>query len=99
MRMPQAWVVAAHAIGNWRFYANGQLYYQWEEACQHGENAKLIEFDVPSWGTSSGRIGLQHRSHANDNNEWRLYTTYYFNGAGRSVQNAYGHMFIDEFEL
>jgi hypothetical protein len=99
MRMPHAWVAAAHAIANWRFFANGVLYYAWEESCQHAENAKLIEFDVPSWGTTSGRIGLQHRSHANDNNEYRMYCTYYWNGTGRSVQNSYGHMFIDEFEI
>lgn len=96
MRIPWAWVVASHAIGHWYFYANGVLYHQWSESGTHIENGKTLQFDVPSWGTASGRIGLQHRAYANDNNETRLYTTYYWDGAGRSVQNARGHMIIEE---
>jgi hypothetical protein len=96
MRSPWAWVAAGHAISNWYFFANGVLYWNWAESGTHIENGKAFQFEVPSWGTTSGRIGLQHRSHANDNNELRMYTTYYWDGTGRSVQNARGHMLIEE---
>jgi len=95
-RIPHAWVVASHAISNWYFYANNILYYNWSESGTHIENGKTYQFEVPSWGTSSGRIGLQHRSHANDNHEVRLYTTYHWDGGGRSAQNSRGHMIIEE---
>ena len=95
-RIPWAWVSASHAISNWYFYANGVLYWYWSESGTHIENGKSFQFEVPSWGTTNGRIGLQHRSHANDNNELRLYATYYWNGTGRSVQNCRGQIMVEE---
>jgi hypothetical protein len=95
MRLPIAWVVASHAISNWYFYANGVLIWYWSESGTHIENGRTYEFEVPSWGTTSGRIGLQVRSHANDNNEVRFYTTYYWDGAG-SNQNCRGHLMVEE---
>lgn len=96
MRIPFAWVAAGHAISNWYFWANNVLYWYWSESGTHIENGKTMQFEVPSWGTTSGRIGMQHRSHANDNNEVRVYTTYYWDGTGRSVQNARGHLLVEE---
>lgn len=86
---------SSHAISSWRFYVNGALWYSFSESGTHIENGKAWEFEVPSWGTSSGRIGMQIRSHANDNHEVRIYGTDYWNGTG-SVQNCYGQMFIEE---
>lgn len=96
MRMPVAWVSAAHAISNWYFYANNVLYYNWSESGTHIENAKTFQFEVPSWGTTLGRIGMQHRSHTDDSNELRLYTTYYWDGTGRVASNSKGHLIIEE---
>lgn len=95
-RFAHAWVVAGHAIGHWYFWANGILYYYWSSSATHIENGKAVEFEVPSWGTSTGRIGLQHRSYANDNHETRIHTTYYWDGTGRSVQNCRAQMIIEE---
>ena len=89
---------AAHAIGNWYFYANNIIYYRWEDSLQHAENGNIWEFQVPSWGTATGRIGLQHRAHSNDGNEFRMYTTEYWDGVG-SVQNCRGQLFIEEIAL
>jgi len=96
MRLPFAWVAAIHAISNFYFWANNVLYWYWSESGTYIENGKSYQFEVPSWGTTSGRIGMQHRSHANDNHEIRMYTTYYWNGTGRSVQNSRGHLLIEE---
>jgi len=90
--------LAAHAIGNWYFYANNIIYYRWEDSLQHAENGNIWEFQVPSWGTATGRIGLQHRAHSNDGNEFRMYTTEYWDGVG-SVQNCRGQLFIEEIAL
>lgn len=95
MRMPTAWSNAGHAISHWYFWAAGTLYWYWSESGTHIENAKMFQFEVPSWGTSSQRIGMQMRSYANDNHEVRAYRTYYWNGAG-SVQNCYGQLMIEE---
>jgi hypothetical protein len=95
-RFAEAWVASSHAISNWYFFANGILYYYWSSSGTHIENGKSYEFEVPSWGTTTGRIGLQMRAHANDNNETRIHTTYYWNGTGRSVQNCVAHLFIEE---
>lgn len=97
MRLPMAWVAAVHAIGHWYFWAGNQLYWYWSDSGNHIENAKTYEFDIPSWGIARSRIGLQHRSYAEDNHEVRMYTTYYWNGGGRSVQNARGHLMIEEY--
>jgi len=96
MRLPIAWVAAGHAISHMFFYANSVLYYYWSESGTHIENGRTFQFEVPSWGVNQARIGLQHRSHTNDNHEVRMYTTYYWNGTGRSVQNARGQLLIEE---
>ena len=96
-RVPHTWSNATHAISHWRFYVNGQIYYYHSVSGVHIEDGCTIKWDAPSWGTTSGRIGYQVRSYANDNNETRLYTTYYWNGTGRSAQNARGQLIIEEY--
>jgi hypothetical protein len=96
MRLPMAWVAASHAIQNFIFYANGVNYWAWSETGTHHENGKTYQFEVPSWGAgATAAIGIQSRSHADDNHEQRMYRTYYWNGGG-SVQNCYGQLFIEE---
>jgi hypothetical protein len=95
-RLAEAWVAAGHAISHYYFVAAGTVYYYWSTSGTHIENGKTYEFEVPSWGTSTSRIGLQHRSYSNDNHEIRIHTTYYWDGTGRSVQNARGHLMIEE---
>jgi len=96
-RVPTAWSNASHSITHWRFYVNGVLYYRHGHGGTHVEDGNTLRWDVPSWGTGSGRIGYQVRSYANDNHETRLYTTYYWNGTGRSAQNAYGQLIVEEW--
>lgn len=96
-RVPHAWVAASHAISHWRFFVNGILYYWHSQSGVHIEDGCVIQWDVPSWGTSSGRIGYQVRSYANDNHETRLYTTYYWDGTGRSAQNSRGQLIVEEY--
>lgn len=96
MRLPMAWVAASHAIQHFTFFANGVSYWSWSETGTHHENGKTYQFEVPSWGTFNARIGIQSRAYADDNHEQRLYTTYYWDGTGRSVQNCRGHLFIEE---
>ena len=89
---------SAHAIGNWYFYANNIIYYQWEDSMDHYENGNVWQFQVPSWGTGLGRIGLQHRAHSNEGNEMRMYSTEYWDGVG-SRQNCRGQLLIEEIAL
>jgi hypothetical protein len=96
-RIPHAWVAASHAISHWRFFVNGNLYFWHSTSGTHIEDGCVLKWDVPSWGTTSGRIGYQVRSYANDNHEVRLYTTYYWNGTGRSAQNARGQLIVEEY--
>jgi hypothetical protein len=96
MRLPVAWVSANHAIGHFRFRANNVTIWEWSESGTNIENAKTFEFDIPSWGTTRARIGLQHRSYTNDSNELRMYSTYYWNGVS-SRQNAFGLRIIEEY--
>lgn len=96
MRLPMAWVAAGHAIQHFNFYANGILYWSWSESGTYHENGKTYQFEVPSWGTTNARIGIQSRAYANDNHEQRLYTTYYWDGTGRVASNCRGHLFVEE---
>ena len=99
MRLPYARSgSSSHAIGNWYVYANNIIYYRWEDSHNHCENGAIWQFQVPSWGTSTGRIGLQHRAHSNDGNEFRMYTTEYWDGVG-SNQNCRGQLIIEEIAL
>jgi hypothetical protein len=97
-RVPHAWSNASHVISHWQFYVNNILYYRHSQSGVHIEDGNVMKYDVPSWGTSQGRIGYQIRSYANDNHECRLYTTYYWNGTGRAAQNCYGQLIIEEYE-
>lgn len=96
-RIPVAWVAASTGISHWRFYVNGVEYYRHGYSGTHVEDGSVLRWDVPSWGTSSGRIGYQIRSYANDNHEMRLYTTYYWNGTGRAPQNSFGQLWVEEY--
>lgn len=94
-RIPYYWSNASHAISHWRFYAAGAILYTWSESATYIENGRTFEFEVPSWGTSSQRIGITLRSYSNDNHEVRMYGTRYWNGGG-STQNSRGHLMIEE---
>jgi hypothetical protein len=96
MRIPVAWVAASHAISHWKLFADGLEYFRWSVSGTHLERGDTYEFEVPSWGTYSSRIGLQMRSYANDNHELRAYTTYYWNGTGRVAIGAQGQMIVQE---
>jgi hypothetical protein len=96
-RCPHAWSNATHAISHWRFFVNGILYFWHSTSGVHIEDGCVLKWDVPSWGTTAGRIGYQVRSHSNDNHETRVYTTYYWDGVGRSAQNARGQLLIEEY--
>jgi hypothetical protein len=96
-RCPHAWSNATHAISHWTFYVNGTLFYRHGQSGVHIEDGNVIKWDVPSWGTTSGRIGYQIRSYSNDNHETRLYCTYYWNGTGRAAQNCYGQLIVEEY--
>lgn len=95
-RAPHYWSNTGHAISHWRFYVNGQIYYYHSVSGTYIEDGNVIKWDVPSWGTSSGRIGYTIRSYANDNHEVRLYGTRYWNGGG-STQNSYGQLIVEEY--
>ena len=95
-RCPHAWSNSAQAISHWRFYVNGVLYYWHGVSGNHIEDGCVMKWDVPSWGTTSGRIGYQVRSYSNDNHETRLYRTYYWDG-GASTQNAKGQLIVEEY--
>lgn len=96
-RIPHAWVAASHAISHARFYVNGNIYYWHSISGTHIEDGCVLKWDVPSWGTSAGRIGYQIRTYAEDNHEVRFYTTYYWDGGGRSVQNCKGQLIVEEY--
>lgn len=96
-RAPYAWVVAAHCISHWRFHVDTQVYFWHSIGGYHQENGSAIKWDVPTWGNYTGRIGYQIRSYANDNHEIRLNTTYYWDGGGRSAQNARSQLIIEEY--
>jgi hypothetical protein len=37
------------------------------------------------------------RSYADDNHELRMNTTYYWDGGGRSAQNCYSQLIVEEY--
>jgi len=96
LRLPMAWVSASHAIAHYEFYANNVLFASFGTSGTHSENAGTYDFEVPSWGTFNSRIGLKTRSYSENSNEFRYYTTYYWNGTGRSAQVANGTLWIEE---
>jgi len=87
---------AAHGISHWIFYANSVEIGRHSVSGNHLEDNSVYTWDFASWGTSSGRIGYQIRSYADDNNEVRLHTTRYWDGGGSS-QNCYGQLVIEEY--
>lgn len=97
MRLPMAWSNSSHAITNLSFFVDTTEYYNFSVGMTYYENSHDFDFEVPSWGTTAKRIGLQTRSHSNDGNEIRYYTTYYWDGTGRNAQNARGQLFIEEY--
>jgi hypothetical protein len=98
MRLPMAWISAAHAIGHSRFTAGGNIWWEWSTSGTYYENAKTYSFDVPSWGTFPSRIGMSHRSYTDNSNELRMYSTNYWNGTG-SRQNCFGQLMIEEWTM
>lgn len=95
-RCPHSWSNAAHAISHWRFFVNGYLYYWHSTSGVHIEDGCVLKWDVPSWGTSAGRIGYQIRSYSNDVHETRLYRTFYWDGI-TNPQNARGQLIVEEY--
>lgn len=96
-RAPHAWVAAAHGISHWKFMANNSTYFWHTVAGYHQEDGATVKWDIPTWGLAAGRIGYMIRSYANDNHEFRLNTTYYWDGTGRSAQNARSQLIIEEY--
>lgn len=96
VRLPMAWVSSSHAIAHYEFYANNVLFASFGTSGTHAENAGCYDFEVPSWGTFSSRLGLKTRAYSENSNEFRYYCTYYWNGTGRSVQNCFGMLWIEE---
>ena len=95
--IPYAGINVAHAISSWIFYSNTSTEQgRHSISGEHLEDFSAYQWDFASWGTTSGRIGYQMRSHAEDNNEVRVYTTRYWEGAG-SNQNCYGQFIIEEY--
>ena len=94
--VPGAGVNSAHAISHWIFYRNGTELGRHSVSGQHFEDNNTYTWDMASWGTTSGRIGYQMRSYANDNHEVRLYRTRYWNGGG-SNQNCRGQFVLYEY--
>jgi len=88
-------VGSSHAISHWRFYVNGAIWFYHSVSGRHIEDGCVIKWEVPSWGTSQGRIGYTIRSYSNDNHEVRLYSTDYWNGGG-SNQNCKGQLIVEE---
>lgn len=85
-----------HAISHWKFFVNGVVYFWHSVSGRHIEDGNVLKWDVPSWGTTQGRIGYQIRSYSNDNHEVRLYRTDYWNGTS-SAQTANGQLIVEEY--
>jgi hypothetical protein len=96
-RAPHAWVASSHAISHWRFFVNGRTWFWHNTSGTHIEDACTFRWDFPSWGTTNGRIGYQMRSYADDNHEIRMNTTYYWDGGGRSAQNCFSQIVVEEY--
>lgn len=86
----------AHSISHWIFYANGTEIGRHSVSGNHLEDMSVYTWDFASWGTTSGRIGYQMRSYADDNHEVRVYCTNYWEGAG-GVQVCNGQFIIEEY--
>lgn len=84
-----------HVISHWRFYVNGNIYFYHSTSGTHLEDGATYKWDVPSWGTTQGRIGYQIRDYDGDN-EITLYGTQYWNGSS-SVQVANGQLIVEEY--
>lgn len=85
----------SHAIGHFIFYANGDEQGRHNIAGQYIEQRHLHLWDVPSWGTSQGRIGYQARTYGTGN-ELRVNSTQYWNGGGTD-QAAQTELVIEEY--
>lgn len=97
-RVPMArWRGQTHAISHWRFYVNNVIYYWHSVEGVHLEDGSTLVWEVPSWGTTSGRIGYQMRAHTNDNHEVRIYSTDYWDGVDGSRQaGVNGQLIVEE---
>lgn len=94
--IPYVGLNSAHGISSWIFYGNGVEIARHSVSGNHIEDKTTYTYDIGSWGNTSGRVGYQMRSHANDSNEIRPFTTRYWDGGG-SNQNCYGQMIIEEY--
>jgi len=95
-RVPHSYSNNTHAISHWRFFVNGVLYYWHSVSGVHIQDGCTIKWEIPSWGTSAGRIGYQIRSYSNDVHETRLYRTFFWDGT-TSTQNCFGQLIVEEY--
>jgi hypothetical protein len=94
--VPHSYSNNTHAISHWRFFVNGVLYYWHSVSGVHIQDGCTIKWEIPSWGTSAGRIGYQIRSYSNDVHETRLYRTFFWDGT-TSTQNCFGQLIVEEY--
>jgi len=85
-----------HAIAHMIFFANGVEQGRHSISGNHIEDMSVYIWDFASWGTSSGRIGYQMRSYADDNHEVRPYTTAHWDGGGGNTF-CKGQIVIEEY--
>lgn len=93
-RVPVYRPAANHGISHWRFYVDGVEYFYHSTSMTYYEDGATHKWDVPSWGTNTGRIGYQMRQYGN--NQIRPYGTTYWNGTS-STQNAFGQLIVEEY--
>lgn len=84
-----------HSISHLIFYANGVERGRHSISGQSPEHRHLYVWDVPSWGTASGRIGYQVRNYG-VSNQGRFNGTHHWDGVG-SDQAAQTEIVIEEY--
>jgi hypothetical protein len=87
--------VNGHAISHNIFYANGVEIGRHSISGQSPEHRHTYVWDVPSWGTTPGRIGYQTRNYGTSN-QALFHGTYYWDGVG-SNQTAQTEILVEEY--
>jgi len=90
------WNDGSYGIQHQLFYWNNQLRDQWTLGAQYGEKRLHYERMYPSWGTTSGRIGIQCRYYSG-NYYGAFHGTRYWNGDGGTSGNTVTQLVLEEF--
>lgn len=77
----------AHTISHLIFYANGTEITRFSSSDYVDERTCHFERIVPSWGTTSGRIGLQIARHGSGN-QHQFFATNWWEGAGYNLDGG-----------